>query len=419
MADQNQNTIPGTLRTLKTDLSMTPPQERLQQAGNFMQARPMPDEVNQEQSVSGNDINQPASVTLNTPSQQSAPQYSWSNMDNNKKDVPFQTGSGTNATNIDTNTGLKSGFSVLEDADDFALDSSFSPSSITEEVDMNTMNDKASPVNQNFSMNNANISSGENNNVDIYQSNPTKKAKSPIKALLSGFIALVLVGLIGGGVYLYFTRFTNVPTNTNEDTTQEPLNPVEPSEPPVQVADENTLFEANIKLDIAFVDTEPIRKTVLTVLSSKTEELIELNLTSEGNKIPFTDMADALGLVIPSNIQTDIKAYWLYAYNQQGVYKLIATFVFEDFKLGKDLIDSWSTSIPRDLSGFSLNVPSRIVNSPDIKTATVTSASGKVYNNYYYNYTSPNDSVDVSSVDNYILIASSQDSMKFILDQLE
>ena len=39
----SQNSFPGTIRTLKTDLGIdtpTNPQDRLQQAGNFVQARP-------------------------------------------------------------------------------------------------------------------------------------------------------------------------------------------------------------------------------------------------------------------------------------------------------------------------------------------------------------------------------------------
>jgi hypothetical protein len=82
-------------------------------------------------------------------------------------------------------------------------------------------------------------------------------------------------------------------------------------------------------------------------------------------------------------------------------------------------VENWSNSIPRDLAGFSINLPSRIVNNPQIKTSTITNNSGKVFNNYYYNYTSPSDSIDVSSYENFILLASSQDSMRYILEQIK
>jgi hypothetical protein len=123
-----------------------------------------------------------------------------------------------------------------------------------------------------------------------------------------------------------------------------------------------------------------------------------------------------MGITIPS-IGT-IENYKFYAYNQQGVYKLVAVLGLVEDQEAKTFVENWSSAIPRDLAGFSINLPSRIVNSPEIKKSTITNNSGKVFDNYYYNYTSSTDSIDVSSYENFVLIASSQDSMKYVLEQI-
>ena len=147
--------------------------------------------------------------------------------------------------------------------------------------------------------------------------------------------------------------------------------------------------------------------------------MIELNLTKDGKKVSLIDISTAFGLIIPTTITDNITEYWLYGYSQEGIYKLTAVIQLNTGQTAKTLVDNWATSIPRDLSSFSLNSPSRIVNNPEIKTTTITNSAGKVYNNYYYNYTSPTDSADVSSLENYIVIASSQTSMKYLLDQIK
>jgi hypothetical protein len=109
----------------------------------------------------------------------------------------------------------------------------------------------------------------------------------------------------------------------------------------------------------------------------------------------------------------------MYGYNQQGIYKLTGVIQIKNDKNTETLIDNWSTSIPRDLAGFSISSPSRIVNIPTIKQSSINASSGKIFKNYYYNYTSPADSIDVSSYEKYLLMASSQDSMKYILNQIK
>ena len=115
-----------------------------------------------------------------------------------------------------------------------------------------------------------------------------------------------------------------------------------------------------------------------------------------------------------------LKNYNFYAYNQQGVYKLICVLGLSSDQDANQFVDSWSSAIPRDLAAFSISLPSRIVNTPQVKESIITNSNtGKEFKNYYYNYTSSADSVDVSSYENYILIASSQESMLYTLDQIK
>lgn len=313
----------------------------------------------------------------------------------------------------------KSGFSVLDDSIDFPLDNkdiapttipnfnvnksstsnpNLEPSTLISNLDVNKPNDQ-------FDINSLNLQD------DIADSKPKK---SSVKNLIPFAVVIVLLVLIGGGVYLYFNMSNqgNTTVTTNTDTNVDTDNTDNTTTTPSF----NSPLTVSSTLDIAFVDSEPIRRTIATLLSDKSDTLIKLNLTKDNNTISLIDMADVLDITIPS-IGT-IKNYEFYAYNQQGVYKLVAVLGLPSGQDAKSFIDNWANSIPRDLAGFSINLPSRIVNDPQIKKSTVTNSAGNIFENYYYNYTSPTDSVDVSSYENFVLIASSQDSMKYVLEQI-
>jgi len=413
MADQNQNpqninSLPGNLRTLKTDVEEfnNSPQDRLQQAGNFIQAIPTLE--------SNSTINSTTPVTPSTtaienkvvekkdiPSNEvnSKPNYSWSNMSSSQVNIP-KTDNNINLSTVSNNSN-KSGFSVLDDTIDLPLNNS-----LNKDININS--------NEN-SFNNIPASSDLNiNNLNPNQSN-TVKPKSNLKPIISGVIVIVLLVLIGGGIYLFNTsRTNNNNTSTTNNTDQPPTPNPEPSIPPIEEA---PLFDNIPKLDVTFVDSEPIRRTISSLLADKKDTLIELNLIKDGNKISLLDISTVFGFNIP--FINDIKQYWFYAYNQEGIYKLTAVIQLASDKKAEELVANWGNSIPRDLSGFSINLPSRIVNTPNIKNTTIVTDSGNTFNNYYYNYTSPSDSIDVSSYKNYILMASSQNSMKYILDQIK
>lgn len=498
MADQNQNTITGTLRTLKTDLSgdKTAPQDRLQQAGNFVQARPdLSSPVTPPNNLSSGVKTQTQStstpkqdVPVNNNFKNESKNYSWTNMSvptPNKSNIGgvvsptnsinpsvgsevkaygmsesnsnqpltnmndsisssnsdrFQGPSSSSivkpkpippfkevvkeSPSLNSNTdSLSSGFSALDENLDLPLDTAtsasvsssssglgvvdFEDNSISKSLDSNLNPTNTPSVSPEFSFNPSSLDD------DVLKT----KSKSKFGLV----IVMVLLSLIGGGVYYYFDRTgflpstqvsnTDTENNVTQDNTDTITEPTENSSAP--------LFSPSSKINVAFVDTEPIRKTILSTLSSQKDPLVEINLTKDGNPISIIDLASVLGITMPPAIINNIVDYRIYAYNQQGVYKFTATLQLNVNQDTKSLVDSWSTSMPRDLSGFSLNVPSRIVNSPDIKTSTVTNANGAVFNNYYYNYTSPTDSLDVSSSGSYIIMASSQESMKYLLDQIK
>ena len=421
--DQNQNIIPGTLRTLKTDLSSDnlAPQDRLQQAGNFVQARP--------------DLNSSA-TPLKTVSQDSTPINT--SESTNKQDVPVNTNSKqeSKSTYSWTNSNLKvgspsTGFSALDDTIDLPLENNSNQAQTNTPPNVNptlsSIGDTSKSVFPELSKDdivgdfktsninsNTTITDEFNFNSDVNEVSPTSKSNG----ILVAGIVIVLLGLIGGGIYVFNANQPSQKQQANTDstnTTNEAPNPT-PSQ------NDNTskpLFSTNTKIDVAFIDSEPIRKTILSNLSSQKETLVEMNLTKNGSKISLVDLASVLGINIPPTIINNVADYKLYAYNQQGVYKFTATIQLNQDQDAKSLVESWAPSIPRDMAAFSLNVASRIVNTPTIKTSIITSASGIIFNNNYYNYTSPSDSIDVSSSKNYVIMASSQDSMRFLLDQIK
>jgi hypothetical protein len=395
MPDQNQNTIPGTLRTLKTDLDLnnTNPQDRLQQAGNFVQARPT------------------SEPPVTTPPVSPSVKPSLSSLDLNeiKQDIPES----INPNNEQNESGVKLNVSALDESINLSLVQNVSPKNNSSKSSNST------PPLGNIPEFKAKFQPGTNP-ADVFGgSDNTNSKKPPLKlsrkTIITGSVAIVLLGLIGIGVYFYTTRSTPAkPTQTNDKP-----KPNTPTTAPNPTVVTKPLFTGITKSDIAFNDTEPIRKTIATSLNTQKAPFIELNLTKDGKKVSLTDISTAFGLTIPKTITDNAIEYWLYGYNQEGIYKLTATIQLKTGQTAKTLVDNWSTAIPRDLSSFSLNSPSRIVNNPEIKTTTITNSAGKVYNNYYYNYTSPTDSADVSSLENYIVIASSQTSMKYLLDQIK
>ena len=468
MADQNQ--IPGSLRTLKTDLEATDtnPQDRLQQAGNFMQARPKTDD----------DAPKPYEPTIQDVEPKVQSNYSWTNMDIAPAKLNESNPKPTISTDSEDKSRAK--LSALDDNIDLPMVKNIEPP-VNNNINLSLNKNIEPPVNNNINLSlNKNIEPPVNNNINLSLnknteppvdskiqlpldsnlksinpsfgkdnnpindqaddlsdskkdiSNPNNqfdinsldlqddmkdvKHKSSGKGLLSIGIVIILLGLIGGGVYLYF----NIDSSNNSvNPNNASVNPEStPTATPPSNSKSNPLLSASSKVDISFSDSEPIRKTISTNLTDKKDTLIELNLIKDNNPVSLIDTASALGITIPS-IDT-IKNYNFYAYNQQGVYKLICVLGLSSDQDANQFVDSWSSAIPRDLAAFSISLPSRIVNTPQVKESIITNSNtGKEFKNYYYNYTSSADSVDVSSYENYILIASSQESMLYTLDQIK
>lgn len=417
MPDQNQNlqnSIPGTLRTLKTDLENlnNSPQDRLQQAGNFVQARPS---TNLTQNITPtkidsnieNKVVEKKDIPLNNLKPDN--NYSWSNMNPvsgnpNTDDIKNV----SDKIDFKPNSEIKPSFSVLDSNIDFPLDDK------NKQLNINTLNNNGvDPSQVNPLKSEIDNQNKFDKNIFNTQDNIDDSKKSSVKKIISVVTVVVLLVLIGGGIYLFNRSRVNNNITTSSDT-----NPT-PKPNPISNTTVIPLFANIPKLDISFINTEPIRQTILTQLNNKKDSLIELNLTKDGNKVSLVDLSDALSITLPSDILNNAKEYWLYGYNQQGIYKLTAVIQINDDQNISESIDNWSTSIPRDLSGFSINSPSRIVNIPTIKQSSIVNSSGKTFKNYYYNYTSPTDSIDVSSYENYLLMGSSQESMKSILEKIK
>ncbi|MGA1046581.1 MAG: hypothetical protein ACO3UU_01095, partial [Minisyncoccia bacterium] len=415
MADQNQ--IPGSFRTLKTDLASTDtnPQDRLQQAGNFMQARPKTDD----------DAPKPYEPTIQDVEPKVQSNYSWTNMDIAPAKLNESNPKPTISTDSEDKSRAK--LSALDDNIDLPMVKNIEPP-VNNNINLSLNKNIEPPVNNNINLSlNKNIEPPVNNNINLSLnknteppvdskiqlpldsnlksinpsfgkdnnpindqaddlsdskkdiSNPNNqfdinsldlqddmkdvKHKSSGKGLLSIGIVIILLGLIGGGVYLYF----NIDSSNNSvNPNNASVNPEStPTATPPSNSKSNPLLSASSKVDISFSDSEPIRKTISTNLTDKKDTLIELNLIKDNNPVSLIDTASALGITIPS-IDT-IKNYNFYAYNQQGVYKLICVLGLSSDQDANQFVDSWSSAIPRDLAAFSISLPSRIVNTPQVK----------------------------------------------------
>ncbi len=408
MDDKNKNTIPGSLRTLKTDLSLdTNPQDRIQQAGNFMQARPSMDMSNNTQVpvedtvVTPDIVSEPLKDTqkVNVEPQKPGGGYSWSNT----KEAPSM----DMPVNPVADTSSKSGFTALDDSMDIPLSSSMPNMNPVNSTPNPAAPDAVKPTSPNTS-----VSGMGEMSFDTQTQSPKKK--SSFKGVFSAIILILLIGLIGGGIYLYMNIRSTAPAPTVSDND----NPTPPDNTETPVSTARSIIQPTKKIDIAFLDTEPIRRTISTQLNPENGALIELNLTKDNVKVNLIDLSTAMGITLPVEITSELVDYWMYAYRQEGIYKLTGIIQLKDGKDASAALMNWSASIPRDMSGFSLNSASRIVTSPEIKRSIITSPTGKVFNNYYYNYTSNTDSIDVSSNANYVIMASSQDSMKYMTEQI-
>ncbi|NBP55648.1 hypothetical protein EBU71_03740 [bacterium] len=425
MADQNQNSqnqIPGTLRTLKTDLEMikSNPQDRLQQAGNFVQVRPEP--INTPtHTVSALDIDsdiKPQVTKQDIPevnsTLKSKSNYSWSNMSTSNTQV-------NNAEFKPTTSQIpvenKSGFSVLDYNINLPLDNTNSinkGSSKTEFQPSASISNQSTGLTSKVEPSNQAPAFGTNS-LNLRDDALDPSTKRSTKILFSAIIVVLLLSLIGGGLYFYFSISSN--TTDTADNTDINIDDTEDNNDSEEQSSEliSPLIQDSA-VDIAFVDSEPIRRTIATVLTDKSDTLIQLNFIKDNNLVNLIDISDVLGITIP--LIGTINDYGFYAYNQQGVYKLVAVLGLPEGQDAKTFVENWSNSIPRDMAGFSINLPSRIVNAPRINKSTITNNAGKTFENYYYNYTSPADSIDVSSYENYVLMASSQGSMKYILEEI-
>jgi len=432
MADQNQNSqnqIPGTLRTLKTDLEMikSNPQDRLQQAGNFVQVRPEP--INTPtHTVSALDIDsdiKPQVTKQDIPevnsTLKSQPNYSWSNMSTSNTQV---NNAEFKPTTPQAPVENKSGFSVLDDSIDLPLDNT---NSINKGSSKTEFQPSASISNQSTELTSKVEPSNQApafdiNSLNLQDDAPAPSTKKSSKGLFPVLIVVLLLSLIGGGLYFYFNisgNTTDTADNTTDTADNTDINIDDTEDNNDSEEQSSELISPLIQdsaVDIAFVDSEPIRRTIVTVLTDKSDTLIQLNFIKDNNPVSLIDIADVLGVTIP--LIGTINDYGFYAYNQQGIYKLVVVLGLPEGQDAKTFVENWSNSIPRDMAGFSINLPSRIVNAPRINKSIITNNAGKTFENYYYNYTSPADSIDVSSYENYVLMASSQDSMKYILEEI-
>jgi len=283
-----------------------------------------------------------------------------------------------------------------------------------------------------------------NNNVNpipTYDDNLPKKSNKMIYYIIGGVVVILLVG---GGVAFFLLGNSGVDNNqANNDTqnTDESV-PTLPSEDdtedddvvvdnPVdedldmdsgidEDEDSDSLF-AGVSMVPVVVKPTSIRSDIIAKVSGLQEEVIYLDLKNEaGTKISLREFASYMGITIPESILSGNSKWWTYAYKEQGLYKITNVLEMNN-NATESFIEEWKPAISRNMSGYSLNSSSRGISTVDPSQTTITTSDGRQVLVYFYNYTTPSNSIDIGYIkdDKYIFMASSKFSMEALIKSFE
>lgn len=267
--------------------------------------------------------------------------------------------------------------------------------------------------------------------IPNYEDNMSKKRNKTIYYIIGGLLVVVI---IGGGVAFSLLRNTNDTTEQQADTTNQDIDDTvdDTSDGSVQKSytSSNDDSGSSISANSLFPDTptvavtvnpSSIRSDIIAKISGLQEESIYLELKNpSGENLSLRDFASYMGITIPENILNNNNKWWTYVYKEQGLYKITNILEMNNNAI-ETFLEEWKSSISRNMSGYSLNSSSRGMTSSEPSKLVNILSSGKQISIYYYNYTTPSNSIDVGYIkdDKYIFISSSKFSMESLVKSFE
>lgn len=428
--NQNKKNIPGTFTTMKDDVENAnlSPEERLQRAGSFAIDEPAaPESVE----VTGFDSNeksfQPPTTVDKAPIEEKASSLSGFSFEDDEAPTP----------STQPNKGLD--FSQLDDEDFKTPEPKTTPpvgaSSTSKDVSFDDIFESS-----NSSFGDSGSIEPSSDDFSFDDEPPVKKKKKSKTPVIVGGVLMLLI-LVGVSVYALDTQLNIFGPATNPqpvedldlsdggntdvgDGTVDPVTPEEPVDTDPQdtfVPGSGTqLVSADLVASVV-VGENNIRTDILNELSGVTSPLTEITLAgSDELPLSFTQFQESLGIQTPTALADSVTDYWVYAYNQEGIFKLAVILQLEASVSTDQVVVDWLPTIPQDLSGFSLSSSSRSASGEAVmQSSEVLTPSGQPLTNYFYNYTEPTNSIDVTYVDNYVVLSSSQLTMEALINSFD
>lgn len=241
------------------------------------------------------------------------------------------------------------------------------------------------------------------------------KTKSKILLLL---IAVLALALAGGGFYYYWFYIKN------NSSANAPAPAAQPAPAPAQTASTVSYDSQNKNLRQLIVDTSQdsteiksaVAKFVAEFAASASEnDLVEVKFLEKDNQpIGKKDFFAGFGATIPDAVLMKLSEdYSLFAQKKGSAAKLGLVFkTVTSADLASEM-KNWEPKITTDLAsiylGQTLSPAAGTFNSAKYKNADIR----------YFNFSSPADtSLDYSVISSFLIIGSSKDSMRSILDYM-
>lgn len=438
--NQNKKNIPGTFTTMKDDVANAKlsPEERLQRAGSFAvdESPAAPESVEVTGFDSKNPSMQPEKSFAAPPSvdnpvqEEKAGALSGFSFDD---DEPAKASS-------QPSKGLD--FSQLDDDEFRTPEPKSTPpvgaSTTSKDVSFDDIFDSAD---SNASFGDAGSIQPESDSFTFDDEPPVKKKKKSKAPVIVGGVLMLLI-LVGVSVYaldsqlnlfgppatpqpvddLDFSDTDDTDLGTGDtDPTPIDTDPVDTDPQDTFVPGSGTPIVVADASETVTIGENNIRTDILNQITGSSSNLIEVTLAgSDGLPLSFEQFQEALGIRTPGVLSDSVTDYWVYAYNQDGIFKMGTVLQIEPSLSTDQVVVDWLSTVPQDLSGFSLSSSSRsAAGDAAMRSSEVTTPGGRTLTNYFYNYTEPTNSIDITYVDSYIVMASSQLSMEALINSFD
>lgn len=240
---------------------------------------------------------------------------------------------------------------------------------------------------------------------------PQKKSKG---GLISTLVVVLVVAAVGAGFYYYWFNIRN----SSPATSSVPAAPITPkAETPAPAESQNKNLR-NIVVDTSLGQGEiknAIQKFATDFSASASEsDLIEMKIVGkDGQPVGKKDFFAGTGVVVPDPVLMKLSEdYSLFARKESGSARL--GFVFKSVTssgLASEM-KNWEPTLSTDLA------PLYVGQAPS-STGTFSSSQYKNADIRYFNFSSPADtSLDYSVISNFLVIGSSKDTTRAILDYM-